>query len=88
MSDRPKTSNADEWALWLDEWKNANPAFIAVQIAEAIEEQTDTTADRIEALEAQLAEAEARAIRLAEMVRDAAADICPHSIKTQSKHTT
>lgn len=39
MSDRPKTSSADEWALWLDEWKGANTAFLAVQIAEAIEEQ-------------------------------------------------
>lgn len=39
MSDRPKTSSADEWALWLDEWKDANTAFLAVQIAEAIEEQ-------------------------------------------------
>lgn len=34
--ERPRGSNADEWALFLSEWPNAD-GFVAVQIAEAIE---------------------------------------------------
>lgn len=36
MTRRPKGSNADEWAMFLAEHKDAAP-FVAVQIAEAIE---------------------------------------------------
>ena len=34
---RPGGSNADEWAMFLDDHRNAD-GFLAVQIAEAIEE--------------------------------------------------
>ena len=46
--ERPQGSNADEWALWLEHWAPettkapeggaASCAFIAVQIAEAIDD--------------------------------------------------
>lgn len=35
---RPTTSNADEWNLWLQDYADTEPAYIAVQIVEAIEE--------------------------------------------------
>lgn len=35
---RPKGSNADEWAMFLEEHKDATP-FLAVQIAEALDAQ-------------------------------------------------
>lgn len=37
-ADRPKTSNADEWCAWLEDWRGAGSPFIAVQIAEALDE--------------------------------------------------
>ena len=46
--ERPTGSNADEWALFLTEWADANPGFIAVQIAEAIEDAEQRAGLRFE----------------------------------------
>lgn len=35
---RPAGPSADEWNVWLSEWRDAGHPFVAVQIAEAIEE--------------------------------------------------
>lgn len=52
MSERPTTSNADEWQLWLLEGPLAGPgavnaAYISVQIVEAIEEHQKALAREV-----------------------------------------
>lgn len=47
---RPSISNADEWLLWLEEHKDSEPGFVAVQIVEAIEEHQRALARQVYAL--------------------------------------
>lgn len=42
---RPAGSNADEWAMFLEEYRDA-PSYIAVQIAEAIEQAEREACER------------------------------------------
>lgn len=44
---RPKTSNADEWQMWLQEHAGSGAAYIAVQIVEAIEEHQKALAREV-----------------------------------------
>jgi hypothetical protein len=48
---RPTTSNADEWQLWLQDGLQSEPAcgcaFLAVQIVEAIEEHQKALAREV-----------------------------------------
>ncbi|WP_289298233.1 hypothetical protein [uncultured Reyranella sp.] len=53
MSKRPTVSNADEWALWLQDHADADPAYVAVQIVEAIEEHQKALAREVYGLREQ-----------------------------------
>lgn len=44
---RPRTSNADEWQLWLEGHASSDRAYLAVQIVEAIEEHQKTLAREV-----------------------------------------
>lgn len=53
MSARPTTSHADDWQVWLEEHKDSGIEFIAVQIAEAIEEHQKALAREVYGLREQ-----------------------------------
>ncbi len=53
MAARPTTSNADEWNLWLQDHADSAPAYIAVQIVEAIEEHQKALAREVYGLREQ-----------------------------------
>lgn len=50
---RPRTSNADEWQLWLQDNVGSGHAFLAVQIVEAIEEHQKALAREVYGLREQ-----------------------------------
>lgn len=53
LSTRPTVSDADEWSLWLQDNAHAAPAYIAVQIVEAIEEHQKALAREVYGLREQ-----------------------------------
>lgn len=68
LTPRPTTSSADEWQLWLQDGLQSEPAigcaFLAVQIAEAIEEHQKALAREVYAL------AEATAARFSDLASE------------------
>lgn len=46
-TERPTTSNADHWLLWLDENRESGNEWLAVQIAEALDDNLASAVDRM-----------------------------------------
>lgn len=55
---RPTDSNADAWAVWLDEHKESDISYVAVQIAEAMDALAKRCAT-LDRMRAQLSDASA-----------------------------